>query len=107
MGIMTFAIVESGAKQYRVAEGDVFMVEKLKEHKAGDTVTFDKVLLVDDGKSTKVGTPYLAGANVEVTLVEHGKGKKLYIQKFKAKSRYKRRMGHRQEHSKVQVRKIQ
>ena len=82
-------------------------MEKLKGAQEGEKVVFDKVLLMDDGKSTKVGTPYLSGASVEVTLVEHGKGKKLYVQKFKAKSRYKRRVGHRQQHSKVQVGKIQ
>jgi len=104
---MPFAIVETGGKQYQISEGDVFTVEKLKGAQEGEKVVFDKVLLMDDGKSTKVGTPYLSGASVEVTLVEHGKGKKLYVQKFKAKSRYKRRVGHRQQHSKVQVGKIQ
>ncbi len=103
---MAFAIIETGGKQYKIAEGDVFSVEKLKDHKDGDTVTFDKVLLIDDGKTTKIGTPYISGATVEVDLVETGKGKKLYIQKFKSKSRYKRRMGHRQAFSKVSVKKI-
>ena len=103
---MAFAIVETGGKQYKIAEGDIFSVEKLKDQKEGDTVTFDKVLLVDDGKTTKVGTPYIDGATVEVDLMETGKGKKLHIQKFKAKSRYKRRLGHRQSYSKVSVKKI-
>jgi len=103
---MAFAIVETGGKQYKIAEGDSFTVEKLKDHKEGDTVTFDKVLLVDDGKTTTVGTPYIDGATVEVELQETGKGRKLYIQKFKAKSRYKRRLGHRQPFSKVSVKKI-
>jgi large subunit ribosomal protein L21 len=103
---MSFAIVETGGKQYKISEGDILNVEKLKDNKAGDKVVFEKVLLTDDGKSTKVGTPYISGATVEVTLVEEGKGKKLHIQKFKSKSRYKRRVGHRQPHAKVQVEKI-
>mgnify|MGYP001279896715 CR=1 FL=1 len=103
---MAFAIVETGGKQYKVAEGDIFSVEKLKDQKEGDVVTFDKVLLIDDGKTTKVGTPYIDGATIEVDLKETGKGKKLHIQKFKAKSRYKRRLGHRQAFSKVSVKKI-
>jgi large subunit ribosomal protein L21 len=103
---MSFAIVETGAKQYKITEGDVFTVEKLKDHKEGDTVVFDKVLLVDDGKTTKVGTPYLEGTTVEVELVEEGRGKKILVQKFKSKSRYKRRLGHRQSYSKVKTTKI-
>ncbi len=103
---MTFAIIESGGKQYRVSEGAELAVEKLKGHAAGDKVIFDKVLLIDDGKTTKLGTPYLEGATVEVELVADVKGKKLHIQKFKAKSRYKRRLGHRQQYSKVAVKKV-
>jgi len=100
---MAFAIVETGGKQYKITEGDIFSVEKLKDHKAGDAVVFDKVLMLDDGKTTKVGTPYIDGASVTVELIAEGKGKKLYIQKYKAKSRYKRRLGHRQPFSKVKA----
>ena len=103
---MAFAIIETGGKQYKVAEGDTFNIEKLKDHKAGDTVVFDKVLLIDDGTKTQVGTPYIEGATVTVDLVEEGKGKKLYIQKFKSKSRYKRRIGHRQPFAKVTVKDV-
>jgi len=103
---MSFAIITTGGKQYKVAEGDTLSVEKLKEYSDGDTVSFDKVLLIDDGKTTKIGTPYIDGATVEVTLEKTGKGKKLHIQKFKAKSRYKRRIGHRQTFSKVSVKNI-
>lgn len=106
LAIMAYAIVETGGKQYKVAEGDIFSVEKLSDHKAGDTVTFDKVLVIDDGKTSKIGTPYIEGAVVEVELVEEGKGKKLSIMKYKAKSRYKRRIGHRQPFAKVSVKKI-
>ncbi len=103
---MSFAIIETGGKQYRIAEGDVFKVEKIAEHKAGDTVVFDKVLLIDDGEKVEVGTPYLEDKTIEVTLTEEGKGKKLHIQKFKSKSRYKRRVGHRQSFAKVEVKNI-
>lgn len=103
---MAFAIVETGGKQYKIAEGDMFSIEKIKDVEPGKTVKFDKVLLLDDDKTTKIGTPYIKGATVEVELLETGKGKKLHIQKFKSKSRYKRRIGHRQEFSKVKVKKV-
>jgi large subunit ribosomal protein L21 len=102
---MAFAIVETGGKQYRVEEGGVFSVEKIAGV-AGDTVVFDKVLILDDGEKTTVGAPYIEGATVEVTLEAQGKGKKLHILKFKSKSRYTRRLGHRQLFSKVRATKI-
>lgn len=102
---MAFSVVETGGKQYKVAEGNTLSVEKIPGHKAGDKVVFDKVLLVDDGKTTTVGTPYIAGAKVEVELVAEGRGKKIHIQKYKSKSRYKRRVGHRQQFAKVTVTK--
>ncbi len=103
---MAFAIVETGGKQYKVSDGDVFSVEKIKDKKAGEKVVFDKVLLLHDEKGTTVGTPYIDKATVEVELTEVGKGKKLRIQKFKSKSRYTRRLGHRQDYAKVKVQNI-
>ena len=103
---MSYAIIETGGKQYKIAEGDTLSVEKIKDTKQGDTITFNKVLLIDDGKTTKMGTPYIDGAKIEAELVEEGKGKKLHIMKFKSKSRYKRRLGHRQPYSKVSVKNI-
>jgi large subunit ribosomal protein L21 len=103
---MAFAIIETGGKQYKVAQGDVLTIEKLKEYKSGDTVVFDKVLLIDDGAKTQVGTPYIEGATVTVDLMEEGKGKKLFIQKYKSKSRYKRRLGHRQPFSKISIKEL-
>ncbi len=103
---MAFAIVATGGKQYRVEEGGVLNVEKIAGKTAGDTVIFDQVLLLDDGTTTKVGTPFLEGVTVEVTLEAEGRGKKLHIQKFKSKSRYKRRIGHRQAFARVAVKKI-
>ncbi len=79
-------------------------IEKLSV-KEGEKVVFDKVLLIDTGTTTKVGTPYLEGATVEATLTAQGRGKKLLVQKFKSKSRYTRRVGHRQAFSKVTIEK--
>ena len=110
---MGFAIIETGGKQYKVVEGDVLLVEKLsskaskggqvKELKKGESITFDRVLLVDDGKNTKVGTPYIDGAKVIATFEEGGKHKKIKVIKFKAKSRYFKKRGHRQPYSKVKI----
>lgn len=99
-----FAVIETGGKQYKVVEGDVLLVEKLPgDFKEGKTVTFDRVLLVDDGKDTKVGTPYIAGAKVTAIFEEEGKHKKIRVIKFKAKSRYFKKRGHRQPYSKVKI----
>jgi large subunit ribosomal protein L21 len=106
MTTMAYAIVETGGKQYKIAEGDIFTIEKLKDHKAGDSVVFDKILVLDDGKTTTVGTPYIEGATITVDLIEEGKGKKIDIMKYKAKSRYKRRLGHRQPFAKISVKSL-
>ncbi|MBI2617881.1 50S ribosomal protein L21 [Candidatus Kaiserbacteria bacterium] len=99
-----FAVIETGGKQYVVTEGDVITIEKLSgDFKAGDRVTFDKVLLVDNGKDTTIGTPYIKGAKVVGSFEETGKGKKIYIIKFKSKSRYARKAGHRQPYTKVRI----
>ncbi|MBU1557437.1 50S ribosomal protein L21 [Patescibacteria group bacterium] len=104
---MKFAVIETGGKQYKVSEGDVIKIEKLsEEHKEGDKITFDKVLLIDDGKDTVVGTPYIAKAKVESTFVEDGKDKKIHIIKFKSKSNYSKKIGHRQPYNKVKIEKI-
>lgn len=99
-----YAVIETGGKQYKVQEGDVITVEKLKAE-AGDTITFDKVLLMSDGKEVKVGTPYLAEA-VTGSVVENGKGKKVIIFKYKAKKDYRKKQGHRQPYTKVKIEKI-
>ena len=92
-----YAVIETGGKQYRVQEGDVITVEKLNAE-AGETVTFDKVLLMSDGKEVKVGTPYLSEA-VTGSVVENGKGKKVIIFKYKAKKDYRKKQGHRQPYT--------
>ena len=99
-----YAIIETGGKQYRVQEGDVITVEKL-DAKAGDKVTFDKVLVLNDGKEMKVGTPYL-DAGVTASVVENGKGKKVIIFKYKAKKDYRKKQGHRQPYTLVEITSI-
>ena len=96
------AIIETGGKQYKVAEGDVIFVEKL-EVEAGASVTFDKVLAVIDGEKATFGTPTVDGASVDATVVKNGKGKKIMIFKYTPKKGYRKRQGHRQPYTKVQI----
>lgn len=102
---MKFAVIETGGKQYRVKEGDVVTVEKLPA-KEGDALTFVPVLLVADGDSVKVGQPEVAGAKVVGKVAGQGLGKKVLVQKFKRKIRYRRLIGHRQPFTKVRIEKI-
>ena len=99
------AIIETGGKQYRVAEGDVIFVEKLPAE-ADETVTFDKVLAVMDGENNTFGAPTIEGAAVTARVVKNGKGKKIIVFKYKAKKNYRRRIGHRQPYTKVRIEKI-
>ena len=99
------AIIETGGKQYKVKEGDVLFIEKL-DAEAGANVTFDKVLAVLDGEKQTFGTPLVAGAKVDATVVKNGKNKKIIVMKFKPKKGYKRRQGHRQPYTKVEIGKI-
>jgi large subunit ribosomal protein L21 len=102
--IQEFAVIQTGGKQYKVAKGDVIKIEKLSgEHKKGDKITFDKVLLVDNGKDTTIGTPYIKEAKVIATFEEDGRGKKIDVIKYKAKSRYFKKRGHRQPYNKVKI----
>lgn len=101
-----YAIIKTGGKQYRVQEGDLITIEKL-EAAADETVTFDQVLTVVNDGSVKVGTPLVNGAKVTGKVVEHGKGKKILVFKYKAKSNYRRRQGHRQPYTLVKIEKIE
>ncbi|AKM84214.1 TPA: 50S ribosomal protein L21 [Candidatus Campbellbacteria bacterium] len=103
---MKFAVIETGGKQYKVSEGDVVKIEKLSDYKKDGKVTFDKVLLIDDGKTTEVGAPYIKGAKISAVFEEEGKGKKVHIVKFKSKSNYSKKIGHRQPFNKIKVEKI-
>jgi large subunit ribosomal protein L21 len=99
------AIIETGGKQYRVTEGDVLFIEKL-EAEAGDAVVFDKVLAVLDGENATFGAPAVEGARVEAKIVKNGKDKKIRIFKYNAKKGYRKRQGHRQPYTKVEIGRI-
>ncbi|MEX2028888.1 MAG: 50S ribosomal protein L21 [Candidatus Paceibacterota bacterium] len=108
---MEFAVIHTGGKQYKVSKGTLVSIEKIKsddqgtkiKHKKGDKLSFDKVLLVDDGKDITIGTPYIKGAKVDAEIVEIGRAKKVLVMKYKQKSRYLRRKGHRQPFFKVKI----
>ena len=97
-----YAIIESCGKQYKVAQGDVVFFEKL-DSEEGKKVTFDKVVLVSDEGKIEIGNPYVKGAKVEGKVVAHGKGKKIIVFKYKAKKNYRRKQGHRQPYTKVEI----
>ena len=99
-----YAIIATGGKQYTVKEGDIIRVEKL-DAEAGSKVTFDQVLAVNDG-SLKVGTPVLAGATVVGEVEKNGRGKKVVVYKYKAKSGYHKKSGHRQAYTQVKIESI-
>jgi large subunit ribosomal protein L21 len=99
-----FAVIATGGKQYRVSVGDVVTIEKFKEERTkGDAVTFNQVLLVDNGKDTTIGTPYIDGARVEGEVISIGRNQKITVIKYKQKSRYFKKNGHRQPFIKVKV----
>ena len=99
-----YAIIATGGKQYKVSEGDVIRVEKLGAE-AGSAYTFDQVLVVS-GDEVKVGDPLVAGATVDATVLEDGKAKKIIIYKYKNKTGYHKKQGHRQPFTKVKIEKI-
>ncbi len=100
------AIFISGGKQYKVTEGDVIFVERLPETEEGQVVTFDKVLAVVDGENSRFGAPTLEGATVTAKVVKNGKSKKILVFKMKAKKNYRRRQGHRQPYTRLQIESI-
>lgn len=99
-----FAVIKTGGKQYRVSVGDVITIEKIKgEFKKGDTVVFDEVLLVDNGVDTTIGTPLIKGASVEGNIAVVGRTPTVDVIKYKQKSRYFKKNGHRQPYFKVAI----
>jgi len=102
---MKHAIIVTGGKQYRVAEGDVIFIEKL-DVEAGETVKFDQVLAVIDEANTVFGTPVIEGASVSANVVKNGKGAKIRVYKMKPKKGYRRTQGHRQPYTKVEIKAI-
>ena len=97
-----YAVIEACGKQYKVTKGDVVFFEKL-EAEEGKKVTFDKVVLVSDEGKVEVGAPYVKGIKVEGKVVAHGKAKKIVVFKYKAKKNYRRKQGHRQPYTKVEI----
>src|SRR5262245_47645022 len=102
---MTIAIIETGGKQYLVSKGDTIQVEKLAGE-AGSTIKFDKVLFTANGKNQDVGKPYLSGVVVEGKVKSQGRGKKVHVLKYKSKSKYRRKIGHRQAYTEVEITKV-
>ncbi len=99
-----FAVIQTGGKQYKVSVGDVLKVEKIAgDFKTGDKISFDKVLLVDTGTDTKIGSPYLSGVTVEALFEEQGRADKVVVIRYKSKSRYFKKNGHRQPFTKVKI----
>lgn len=103
--LFVFAVIETGGKQYKVNEGDVIFIEKL-EVESGEKVTFDKVLALSGDGNFSTGAPYIEGASVVANVVKNGKGKKIHILKYKSKKNEKKKIGHRQPYTKVQIEKI-
>ena len=105
-----FAVIQTGGKQYKASEGSFVSIEKIKakgiEYKKGDKISFDKVLLVDNGKDTTIGTPYITGAKVNAEIAEIGRARKVLVMKYKQKSRYLRRNTHRQPFFRVKITSI-
>lgn len=105
-GVVMYAVIETGGKQYRVTEGDSIFVEKLNVDE-GEQVTFDEILLVSNGEKVTIGNPTVAGAKVTAKVVEQGKGKKIIVFKYKPKKNYRKKSGHRQPYTKLVIEKIE
>ena len=101
-----FAIIQTGGKQYKVSEGDIIFIEKL-DASEGDTVVFDCVKALSDGETFKVGAPVVEGAKVTANVLKNGKAKKIYVLKYKSKKNEKKKIGHRQDYTKIQIEKIE
>lgn len=101
---MNFKVIKTGGKQYKVKSGDSLKIEKLAgEHKVGSKVVFGEVLLIDNGETTEVGTPLIEGEKAEATISEIGRNRKIDVIKYKQKSRYYKKNGHRQPFMKVKI----
>ncbi len=101
---MSFAVIQTGGKQYKVAVGDEIAVEKIKgEYKVGDKITIESVVLKDDGKVTTLGAPFIKGSTVGATITESGKLDKVMVVRYRQKSRYHKRNGHRQPYMSLKI----
>lgn len=97
-----YAVIESGGKQHRVAEGEILKLELL-DVEPGKTIDFDKILLVTDGEDVKVGAPYVEGGKVSAEVLTHGRGEKIKIIKFRRRKHHRKQMGHRQWYTEVKI----
>ncbi|NMB57036.1 50S ribosomal protein L21 [Candidatus Beckwithbacteria bacterium] len=98
---MDFAIIKTGGKQYKITPDSKLVIEKIDNVKPGEKIIFDQVLLVASGEDVKIGNPYLEGVSIEAILEENFKGEKIRVSRFRAKSRHRRTIGHRQQLTKV------
>ncbi len=103
--LFVFAVIETGGKQYKVQEGDVLFVEKLEVNEA-EEIVLDKVLAYSDHEGISVGTPLLEGVTVKASVIKHGKSKKITILRYKPKKNEKKKQGHRQPYTKLQITSI-
>jgi len=103
--LFVFAVVQIGGKQYKVQEGDIIFVEKLNCEE-GETVEFNDVLAVAKSDGFVAGNPVVPGASVSASIIKHGKDKKIYVMTYKSKKNEKRKLGHRQPHTKIQIKTI-
>ena len=101
-----FAVIQTGGKQYLVTEGQVLKIERIKDAEEGKTITFDEILLVVDGKDTKIGAPFVDGAKVSAKVEGEAKGKKVTVLRYKPKKRYQKKKGHRQTHTTITITSI-
>lgn len=97
-----FAIIQTGGKQYKVSAGEKIKIEKLSAQ-AGESVAFDKILLTADGENVKIGTPYVEGAKVEGKVLKQGREKKKIVFRYHSKTRYRKKKGHRQNFTEVEI----
>ncbi|HNX92327.1 MAG TPA: 50S ribosomal protein L21 [Syntrophomonas sp.] len=101
-----YAIIQTGGKQYKVTEGEMVKVEKLPAE-AGDKVTLDQVLMLQDDNGTKIGDPLVAGAKVSAAVLEQGRGKKITVYKYKKRKNQRKKQGHRQAYTRLLIEKIE
>jgi large subunit ribosomal protein L21 len=97
-----YAVIKTGGKQYRVAQGDVLRVEKLTAD-VGASIDLDRVLMVADGDNVSIGTPFIEGGKVTATVRSHGRGDKIKIIKFRRRKHYRKQMGHRQSYTEIEI----
>lgn len=100
-----YAVIATGGKQYRVEQGDVLRVEKL-DAQAGDTIDFDRILMLANGDDVSIGAPYVAGGKVSAEVRSHGRANKIEIVKFRRRKHYRRQMGHRQSYTELVIKEI-